>query len=167
MRLNRHNSRQRQSGAADWLRYVLVVFIAVLALDLTRRFVKLYQRGKSKPAPVAVQPIEPEPTNEVALLPPAKAMPLPTVQMTPAPEPAGDDPDAPAAAPQSVVKTTTNPPPRAGKTMTIGVASGRVQADYVLPRGKGLLIPITVFKPGAITLIALPGDDGGASAVNP
>jgi hypothetical protein len=166
MRLPLHSPRRRQSGSADWLRYALVVLIAVLALDLTRRFVKLYQRGQNPPKPLAVQPAEPEPTNAVAYLPPAKAEPLPMVRVTPAPTPPADDPEALASAlPSSTTKVVTNPLPRAGKTMTKGVASGRVQADYLLPRGKGL--PITVFKPGTITLIAVPGDDGGGGAGDP
>jgi hypothetical protein len=165
MRFNLHCPRQRQSGAADWLRYVLVVLIAVLALDLTRRFVKLYQRGQNPPKPLAEQPVEPEPTNAVAYLPPAKAEPLPVVRVTPAPVPPTDDPDAPApASPSSATKAVTNPLPRAGKTMAKGVASGRVQADYLLPKQT---VSITIFKPGAITLIALPGNDGGGGADSP
>lgn len=166
MRTAFHSARQRQSGAADWLRYLLVVLIAVLALDLTRRFVKLYQRNRNPTPPVAVQITEPEPTNAATYLPPAKAEPLPMVRVSPAPVPPADDPDALAPAlPSSTTKALTNPLPRAGKTMPPGVALGRVQADYLLPRGKGL--PITIFKPGAITLIALPGNDGGGSTAGP
>jgi len=164
MRLPLHSPQQRQSGAADWLRYALVVLIAVLALDLTRRFVKLYQREMGKPVPAAAQLSEPEPTNEVASLPPAKAEPLPMVRLTPASTSTVDDPDAPATS-APATKVATNPLPRAGKTMPAGVASGRVQADYTLPGGRSL--PITIFKPGAITLIALPGNDDAGGAGSP
>jgi hypothetical protein len=157
MQLPLHSPRRRQSGAADWLRYVLVLLIAVLALDLTRRFVKLFQRSQQPPPPAAAQPVEPEPTNAVVYLPPARAEPLPQMRLKPAPAPAADQPE-PSEAPPAVMATpVTNPPPRAGRTFAPGVASGRVQADYLLPRGQGL--PITIFQPGAVTPIALPVDD--------
>jgi hypothetical protein len=158
MQLLLHSPRRRQSGAADWLRYVLVLLIAVLALDLTRRFVKLFQRSQQPTPPAAAQPVAPAPTNPVADLPPAQATPLPQMRLTPAPAPAAEQAEPSEAPPPAAMATpVTNPPPRAGRTFAPGVASGRVQADYLLPRGQGL--PITIFQPGAVTPIALPVDD--------
>jgi archaellum component FlaF (FlaF/FlaG flagellin family) len=44
--------------------------------------------------------------------------------------------------------------------LPVVLVTGRVQADYLVPKQS---YSITIFKPSAITLIAVPGDDGGGA----